>query len=338
MKGRRTYVYVYNPKGVGISIRRYIDNVVKCLDETRFKVVITSTLDNVPYDVDILWDPRAGQGPPPIAWAISRKPLIVTFHGAVGVCRELTLVERFGSSPKRYIKLLEALSRKAVWCMLAPRISGIISVSDYATFEAREYLRQTAPIWRIYHGVDGEKFSGTKRPSPHEYLLHVSSAHPKKNIQTLLEAFEISGLGEHIELRLVTPGLRLADLPKGVVIQNEPLSHDELADLYAKCCGFVFPSLHETFGLPIIEAMASGCPVITANTTGCAEIGGENAIMVDPRSKLQISRAMVDILTRSKSDYAKQLSEAKEYASQFSWYVSAQQHMEAFEAIVTHTA
>ena len=60
---------------------------------------------------------------------------------------------------------------------------------------------------------------------------------------------------------------------------------EELADLYRNALAFVFPSLYEGFGLPIVEAMACGCPVITSNVSACPEIAGGAAITVDPRDE-----------------------------------------------------
>jgi glycosyltransferase involved in cell wall biosynthesis len=62
------------------------------------------------------------------------------------------------------------------------------------------------------------------------------------------------------------------------------VSDDELASLYSGARGLLYPSLYEGFGLPILEAMASGCPVLTSNCTAMPEIAGDAAILVDPLS------------------------------------------------------
>ena len=108
------------------------------------------------------------------------------------------------------------------------------------------------------------------------------------------------------------------------------MSQPELTDLYRNATGFLFPSLHETFGMPILEAMASGCPVITSHDTGCAEIAGDAALLVDPRSVEAISAAMQSLIEheRLRADLrARGLARAAE----FTWEKSARKHLDVFE-------
>jgi glycosyltransferase involved in cell wall biosynthesis len=84
-------------------------------------------------------------------------------------------------------------------------------------------------------------------------------------------------------------GLRFASfsilsMPHDGVVHLTSVDDDELACLYSGARGLLYPSLYEGFGLPILEAMASGCPVLTSNCTAMPEVAGNAAVLVDPLS------------------------------------------------------
>ena len=118
---------------------------------------------------------------------------------------------------------------------------------------------------------------------------------------------------------------------KGVRIIRKGLTHKELARWYRGALGFIFPSIHETFGLPILEAMACGCPVITSNITGIPELTGDAALTVNPRSVEEITsairRLVEDRLLRRRLR-AKGLARAR----LFTWQKSAREHLDVFES------
>ena len=118
-------------------------------------------------------------------------------------------------------------------------------------------------------------------------------------------------------------------------MSNKPLSQKVLVKYYQDAIGFVFPSLHETFGMPIVEAMASGCPVITSSTTACSEVAGNAALLVDPRSVDEISSAMKKLVM----DIGLRQSLAEKglkRASQFTWKKCAEEHLNVFERALSN--
>ena len=110
------------------------------------------------------------------------------------------------------------------------------------------------------------------------------------------------------------------------------LNAAELATWYRGALAFLFPSLHETFGMPILEAMACGCPVLTSNTTACPEVAGQAALLIDPRDE----KALRDGLERLIFDESLRNKLAKlglAHAARFDWQTGADRHIEVLRQV-----
>ena len=113
---------------------------------------------------------------------------------------------------------------------------------------------------------------------------------------------------------------------KGVV------SEAELIALYQQASLFVFPSLYEGFGLPVLEAMACGCPVIASNTSSLPEVVGNAGILVNPTSTTELMEAMAQVLTDT--TLAQTLRKTgREQAEQFSWEKTARATADLYEKV-----
>ena len=107
-------------------------------------------------------------------------------------------------------------------------------------------------------------------------------------------------------------------------------SDQDIISLYSEADVFVYPSLYEGFGLPVLEAMACGCPVITSNVSSLPEVAGDAAILVDPQDPNAIARAIITVLKDDK--LKRELSErGVEQAKKFSWEKTAQDFLEVFD-------
>lgn len=161
------------------------------------------------------------------------------------------------------------------------------------------------------------------------YILYCGSLSPRKNLLRVLDAFDrikndiphhfylVSGKSWHDK----AVRSRIDRLSSRVTLLGY-LDSLELVDLYNGADAYVYVSLYEGFGLPILEAQACGCPVITANTTSCPEAAGDGAYLVDPTSVEDIAQAIKNVLLSS--DFQEELVEkGKENVRLFSWSKSA---------------
>jgi len=174
------------------------------------------------------------------------------------------------------------------------------------------------------------------------YILSVATLEPRKNIQKLLDVFgQISKSRSDVNLVLSGkygwgPGLSFkSDVPSGEqIIWTGYVPWDDLVALYSGCRVFVYPSLYEGFGLPILEAMACGAPVITSNNSSMAEIAKDAAILVDPRSESQLKRAIEMVLDLNLENYQKMVRASLDRARLYSWNKTARQTLEVYEEVV----
>lgn len=167
------------------------------------------------------------------------------------------------------------------------------------------------------------------------FLLSVATQEPRKNIQKLLDAFE--QIQKRIpELQLVLtgkygwgPGLRSAEN----VIWTGYVPDEDLVALYSGCRVFIYPSLYEGFGLPILEAMACGAPVVTSNNSSMAEIAKNAAILVDPRSHTQLTRAIEMILDLNMENYQQMVQASLKRAGEYTWAKTARETLDAYNLL-----
>jgi glycosyltransferase involved in cell wall biosynthesis len=171
----------------------------------------------------------------------------------------------------------------------------------------------------VYLGIDLQEFhpQPTACPAnalsrlPAAYLFYPAATWPHKNHARLLQALALVRDRKALAIPLVLTGfpetahaevrdwLRKLDLERQVLWLGW-LTNQELVYTYQKAQALIFPSLHEGFGLPIVEAMACGCPVACSNTTSCSEVAGEAAVTFDPENAEEIAARIEMIWTDDK--------------------------------------
>jgi glycosyltransferase involved in cell wall biosynthesis len=207
------------------------------------------------------------------------------------------------------------------------RDEGLAPVLDPAEVE----------VVKARHGIGGD------------YFLYVGTLQPRKNLARLVEAFAAfrqragAMVGERGTL-LVLAGKRgwlYDDLFKqvrrlgmeGHVCFPGYISDEEKAALMSGALAFLFPSLYEGFGLPVLEAQACGCPVITSTTSSLPEIAGNGALLVDPRDAMAIAAAM-ERVTSDPVLRENLVERGLANVSRFSWTACARTVLSALEQSV----
>jgi glycosyltransferase involved in cell wall biosynthesis len=196
--------------------------------------------------------------------------------------------------------------------------------------------------------VEPDDAAATRYSLNQPFFLAVGTLQPRKNLVRLISAYTAARERGEIDARLLIVGraawqhsevYQIAQQSRycADVVFTGYLSDAALAALYRQCLAFVYPSLYEGFGLPVLEAMACGAPVITSATSSLPEVAGDAALLVDPYSTSQIREALAQI--GGSPDLRQRLAAAGvERASRFSWRQTAEQTLEVYRSVLSATA
>ena len=198
---------------------------------------------------------------------------------------------------------------------LAKRAAKVITNSNNSRNDLLQFCELNAEhVAQVYWAVDElflhppELNLVKPKLEVEDYILYVGSLEPRKNIGTLLEAYEsLRGANPNLRTKLVLIGgespvfaevrLKVKNYKEDVIFKGF-VDDEQLRDYYRGARLFVYPSLYEGFGLPPLEAMASGVPVVTTLTSSIPEVVEDAALMVNPHDIHQlaatIERALVD--------------------------------------------
>lgn len=233
----------------------------------------------------------------------------------------------------------------------AKRASQIMADSHATKADLIHYYGIAAEkITVVYPGVDEnislvrdealKKRLRAKYGLPERYLLFVGTLQPRKNIQRLVQAFEdwrSRTSADYQDVVLALAG-RPGPLFDPAWLANRPQVHSlgyvadsDLAALYSGALGFVFPSLFEGFGFPILEAMRCHLPVLCSNTSSLPELAGNAAILVNPLDTEAIAEGIRQLVENDERR-AQFIQAGSIQAQQFTWERAAQQALQVLQA------
>lgn len=310
-----------------ISIATYRARVVAGLRAEGIAVCDVPAAQRGAPDVDLLWDPGLGMRRVASVVARTSLPLAVTVHGLLGFVLSDQEAGDGGFDVAR--RLVQRMRVRASWRAIRGRVGAVITPSAYGAREVQEVLGIDASRVRaIHHGVDHETFrpAGERIAAGRPYFVVVAQHQPKKNVARILAAHAALPADARPALVAVVPGLPATVIPHaGVELRRTAAPPSELAALFRGALALVLPSLHETFGMPLLEAMACGCPVLTSNTTACPEVVGDAGLVVDPRDVVAIRDAMLRLSTED-GLRAQARDRGLARAGSFTWERSATEH------------
>lgn len=227
------------------------------------------------------------------------------------------------------------------------KVSRVVTISEFTLAESRRFFNvPKSKITAIPLGYSKicSHAAETVANTPKPYFLFVGVIKERKNILNLVRAFEefkrndpartslvIAGKGEGEYFQKVRRCVQESELGASVIFTGH-VSDEQLSYLYANAEAFVFPSLLEGFGLPILEAMDCGVPVITSSRGALREIAQGAALLVNPEDQSELAGAMRRIVNDKKL-HSELVSKGYQRSKEYSWEKTAQRYVELFKAL-----
>lgn len=258
----------------------------------------------------------------------------------------------------QYIKKSDLFFLKTLLPRSIKRAEKIITVSQNEREKIINFYKiPPEKVDFAYNGVDYEKFAKEfskeekegirqKYNLPQKFLLYVGTFQPRKNIPTLIKAFNIfSKKHNQKNLKLVLAGNKKArNFDKridkmieryqlqGKIIFPGWIDEEDKPILLQSAQCFVFPSLYEGFGIPIVEAMAAGIPVISSNASCLPEVGKDVVLYADPQNAEEFSEKIQQVLTDEtlRDDLIKR---GQEIAKEYSWQKTAEKILAVYKSL-----
>lgn len=274
------------------------------------------------------------------------------FHGG----KLVTTIHDLGFlfHPESFSKL-QGLRLKILTRKTAKRSQSILTGSNYSKNDiVRAYNLDPEKVEVVPHGISSLFKPNLSRETIQtvldkykiqgDYILSVGRLNPRKNLNSLVQAFSDLKRTKQIPHGLVIVGqddFETSQFIKSIkendysqqIIFTGFIPDEDLPFLYGGADVFVYPSVFEGVGLPVLEAMKCGTPVVTSNTTSLKEVVGDAGRMVDPLDVKDITQAIFQVICDTELKTAL-IEKGLARANQFSWEKTAQKTLEIYERIM----
>ena len=271
-------------------------------------------------------------------------PLILTLH-------DIIFLEPRDKQNHSLYQNMGWLYRRFVVPHILEKCQRIITVSNFEMENIISKLKiPRERMTMIYNGYNNwfkpieDKDEVYKKYIPEKgFFFFLGNTDPKKNTERTLVAYS-----KYLEQSTIKRKLLMADLDleylNGIIERNQIenirnnivmpgyIVNSDLPYIYNSAFAFLYTSLRESFGIPLLEAMACGTPVITSNTSSMPEIGGKDAIFVNPEKSEDITQMMLT-LENNQTFYEHQQQIGKERATHFSWRKTAESLLALYQEV-----
>lgn len=284
-------------------------------------------------------------------------PLITILHDIIYM--ESSYLKILKSSASTYQKFGN-IYRKLVVPRVLRKSKKVITVSHFEKNRIAEFfgIKGDDKLDAIYNGVS-EHFKPikdimelqrvkSKYNLPDKFFFFLGNTDPKKNTKGTLKAFSdflrqtqsnhklVMLDYDYVELNKLLVEINDINLFNHIVLTGYVVNTD-LPAIYAQCDVFLYPSLRESFGIPMLEAMSCGVPVITSNTSSMPEVSGDAAHVINPFNPEEITQGLVKIL--NDETYKKSLCDkGLERSKKFSWKNMAKGYLKLYELVNTNNS
>lgn len=270
--------------------------------------------------------------------ALSYQSAIWNSIPTVTIVHDLAIFKLPGLAHNRRAKIVERLTLGST----IKRSKSLIAVSQNTKKDLEEIYRLPEnKVKVIYEAAFFDQQPVLPWGKRKKYILFVGTLEPRKNITTLLKAYARlpAEIRQQYPLRLAgKPGWGGEDYPElasRLEIEDQVeflgyVSNEELQKLYREASVFVYPSLYEGFGLPVIEAMSAGTPVVTSNCSSLPEVVGDEVVTYNPTDDDGISQGIIKIVS-DQYFWEKQSRQLLERSKKFDWPEISQAVLEVLQ-------
>ena len=352
-------IRLINASGIGTYLKNIIPGILDSFEEVtvlgkaseiqlfewsknveiiEFNAKIYSLKEQIQYPFivpkcDILWCPFFNV---PL-FPVRASKIITTIHDVYHLTNEASI----SVIKKKYAQLLFANA--------VQKSSLIFTISAFSKSEILKYTKaKSENIELVYCGVNRSFFENPKSESvlklPKNYILYVGNIKPHKNLIVLLKAyitfseefksnFPLVFIGKKegfiTEDNAINDFIKNNDLQRHITFTGY-IDDAEIPKIYHEASLFVFPSLYEGFGLPILESLAAHTKVISSNAASLTEVGGNAVIYFDPKKHLELANKIKNVIEDS-SNNEFLFAQGEKQLEKFTWEKSIEKHLQGFK-------